>query len=804
MRATERLIQDLRYAGRTLRRDFGFTTFAVLIVGLGIGASATVFSIVNTLLLQPLPFRQPERLVWIANGDTSGMSGQTTQVGYLLDLRAQNVSYSDVAGYFAFYGVGDQLLRGDGEPERLSGVPVSENFFQVLGIQPQLGRLFLHEECQWNGPKAALLSHGLWVRRFNADPSVVGRKLTINDEPVTVAGVLPASFDLATVLAPGSHFDLYVPFPLSAETNRWGNTMAIIARLKPGATVESARAELKVLAPRMTRAHPEWNAFEGHVKPLAERVSGRVRPALLVLACAVGIVMLIVCVNLSNLLLARTAVRQKELAIRTALGAERTRLIRQMLTESVTLSSAGAILGVAFAAAGIGLLARTEAFSIPLLHQVRTDPAVLLFCLAAAVLTGLLFGVAPAVHLPARTLSNALKDSSRGSTGGRTWLRSSLVVAEISLACVLLVGSGLLIRSFLHILDMNLGFRPDNAAAVRVDPDSRVSTRPMRVAYYNEVLRRAREVPGVVSAGLTDTLPLGRNRSWGAGAKGQVYPRGTWPLAYVRVVSDGYLQAMGMALIAGRDVSATDTESNQAVVVVNQTLARTLWPGQNALGQTLMVAGERTVIGVVGDVRHLGVEQPSGLEVYLPIRQIDGVPSLDLVMRTSVPPADLAASVRAALKPVAPNVSGKDFRTLRQIVDRSVSPRRFLVLLLGGFAGFALLLASLGIYGLISYAVSQRTQEFGIRMALGASSPSLQAAILGQTLRLAAIGIGIGVAVSLMLARVLNALLFGVTAADPWTFAAAIVVLAIVAAVAGYLPARHASRIDPAVALRAS
>jgi predicted permease len=805
MRAIDRLVQDLHYAVRTLRRDTGFTTFAVLIVGLGIGASATVFSIVNTLLFQPLPFQQPERLVWIANGDTSGLSGQTTQVGYLLDLRAQNRSYSDVAGYFAFYGAGDQLLRGEGEPERLSGVPVSENFFQVLGIQPQLGRLFLHEECQWHGPKAALLSHGLWVRRFNSDPSVVGRKLTINDEPVTVTGVLPASFDLATVLAPGSHFDLYVPFPLSDETNRWGNTMAIIARLKPGATVESARAELKVLAPRMTRAHPERNGFEGHVKPLAERVSGRARPALLVLACAVGVVMLIVCTNLSNLLLARSAVRQKELAVRTALGAERSRLIRQMLTESVTLSSAGAILGAAFAAGGIYFLARTEAFSIPLLHQVRTDPAVVLFCLAAAVLTGLLFGVAPAVHLPARALSDALKDSSRGSTGGksRTWLRSTLVVAEISFACVLLVGAGLLIRSFLHILDADLGFRPDNAAAVRVDPDTRVSTHPMRVAYYNEVLRRARAVPGVVAAGLTDTIPLGRNRSWGAPAKGQVYPKGTFPIAYVRIVSDGYLRAMGMALIAGRDFSETDTERNEAVVIVNQTLARTLWPGQAAPGQKLMVDGERTVIGVAGDVRHLGVEQAAGLEMYFPIRQFDEVPSLDLVMRTSVPPAGLAASVRSALKPVAPEVGGSDFRTLRQIVDRSVSPRRFLALLLGGFAGFAVLLASLGIYGLISYSVSQRRQEFGIRMALGASPSTLQGAILGQTLRLAAIGIGIGVTVSLMLARALEGLLFGVTAADPWTLAAAIVVLTVVAAVAGYLPARHAARVDPALALRA-
>ena len=802
----DNLLQDLRYAFRTLRHDAGFATFSMLIIALGIGASATVFSLVNTVLLRPLPFKDPEQLVWIANKNTSGLSGQTTQVGHLLDLREQSRSYSDIAGYFAFYGVGDQLLRGDGEPERLSGVPVSENFFQVLGIQPIIGRLFTPEECKWRGPKAVLLSHGLWVRRFNSDAAIAGRKLTINDEPVTVAGVLPASFDLATVLAPGSHFDLYTPFPLSNETNRWGNTMAMIARLKNGATVESARAELKILAPRITRAHPERNDFEGNVKALAEHVSGRVRSALVVLACAVGIVMLIVCANLSNLLLARTAARQKEMAIRTALGADRMRLVRQMLTESLTLSFAGATLGVALAVGGVFFLARTEAFSLPLLRNLRVDPAVLLFSVAAALLTGALFGLAPALHLPVNALPEALKDAHRGSTAGRGRgrLRSTLVVSEIAFACVLLVGSGLLIRSFLHVVDVNLGFRPDHAASVRVDPDSSVSTHPKRVAYYDEVLRRAREIPGVIAAGLTDTLPLGRNRSWGAPAKGQVYPKGKYPTAYVRMVSDDYLRAMGMSLIAGRDFSEADTTASEPVIVVNQTLARTLWPGQDPLGQKMLVNGERRVIGVVGDVRHLALEQGAGLEMYLSVRQIDDAPSLDLVIRTSAAPADLAAAVRSALKPIAPDVSGKDFRILRELVDRSVSPRRFLVLLLGGFAVFALLLASLGIYALISYTVGQRAQEFGIRIALGAPASSLQASIVAHTLLLAAVGIALGIGASFLLARFIAGLLFGVTPADPLTFAAALVVLTAVAAVAGYLPARRASRIDPAIALRSA
>jgi predicted permease len=382
-------------------------------------------------------------------------------VGHLLDLRELNRSFSDLAGYFAFYGVGDNLLIGQGEPERLSGVPVSENFFQVLGVQPQIGRLFTAAECKWHGPRAVLLSHGLWARRFGSDPAIAGRTLTIDDAPVTVAGVLAASFDLASVFAPGSHFDLYFPFPLSAETNRQGNTMAIIGRLKPGVTIGNAQAELKVLAGQIMRAHPERNDFEGKITPLAEHVSGRIRPALLVLASAVGVVMLIVCANLSNLLLARTATRQKEIAIRTALGAGRGRLIRQMLTEGVALSCCGAILGVILAAGGTRILAHLEAIGIPLLGNVRTDATVLAFCLIAAVLTGVVFGLAPALQVPPNTLHDALKDTTRGSTAGRSrnWIRGALVVSEIAFACVLLVGAGLLVRSFLRVIEPSRGLR---------------------------------------------------------------------------------------------------------------------------------------------------------------------------------------------------------------------------------------------------------------------------------------------------------------------------------------------------------
>jgi predicted permease len=800
------MIQDLRYAFRTMRRDAGMTVFVVLIAGFGIGASSTVFSVVNTLLLRPLPFAGPDQLLWIANRDVSGLSGQTTQVGHMVDLRERTQSLSALAGFFAFYGVGDNVLSDGGEPERLNGVPVSDNFFQILGVQPRLGRLFTAEECLWNGPKAVLLSHGLWQRRFASDPSIVGTSVTLNEEPHTIVGILPESFDFGAVFAPGSHFDLYFPFPLSNETNRWGNTMAMIGRLRPGWSAAQAQAELRALGSQISKEHPERNSFEGNVKPLADQVSGRMRLALWVLAGAVGVVMLIVCANLSNLLLARTASRHKEMAIRSALGAGRRRLMVQMLTEGIVLSSAGAALGLVLAIAGTRLLSRSNAVSIPLLGALQTDTPVLVFTLAMAVLTGILFGLAPALQARSAALHDALKDAAKGSTEGRArrWVRSSLVVSEIAFACVLLVGAGLLIRSLIRVLDVDMGFDAARAATIRVDPDRSQDTRERQNAYADEVLRRVNAIPGVEAAGITDALPLGSNRTWGVRAKGVTYERGRGPIAYVRVISDGYFTAMGIPLLKGRDVSEHDGLTSEPVIVINDTMARALWPGQDAIGQIVLGAcsPERRVVGVVGDVRHLALEQAAGNEMYIPMRQC-GDHGWDLVFRSSSSPAALAGAVRVALRPIAPNLTGNDFRTVQQLVDKSVSPRRFLVLLLAGFAAFALVLASLGIYGLISYTVSQRTQEIGIRMAIGASAHEVQTRILLQTLTLAAAGMAIGSVASWALARGASGLLFEISATDPGTFAGMLLVLMTVAAVAGYVPARRASRIDPMLALRA-
>lgn len=800
------LLQDLRYSFRTLRRDAGFTTFAILVVGLGIGASATVFSVVDALLIRPLPFSEPGRLVWIANDGAEGdLSGQTVTVGSHIDLRDQAHSFSDIAAYFAFYGDGDKKMTGAGEPERLTGVPVSQNLFPLLGIQPQLGRIFTAGECQGDLP-VVILSGGFWRTRLASDPHIVGRTLTLNDRAVTVIGVMPSSFDFSSVFAPGSRIDLFVPLPLTAEVDREGNTLSMIGRLKPGVTLQQAQAEASLLSEPIRIRHNRGD-LRFKLSPLEEHVRGRLRPALFVLACAVAVVMLIVCANLSNLQLARTASRRREMAIRIALGAGRGRLIRQLLTESVVLSCAAAVLGLLLAIVGTRVLAHLDALSLPLRESVHVDLGALAFTLLIAVLTGLIFGLLPAFQAPSAAIHDSLKDSNRGSSDGKhhAWVRSTLVVSEIAFACVLLVGAGLLIRSFLRVLDVNLGFRPEKAAAMRVDPSPRYNTRALRNAYFDEVLRLAKSVPGIEAAGLTDVLPLGHNRSWTAGAKDQVYSVAHPPPdEFVRIVSDGYLKSMGIALVAGRDLTPSDDASGKPVMLINETLAHILWPGRSAIGRTMQVDVDREVVGVVGDVRHLALEQGSGCEMYLPIRQTDDYALVDLVVRTSLPPAALAPAVRSAPRHIDPNLPGNEFRTLQQLVDKSVSPRRFVVLLLGGFAAFALVLAALGIYGVVAYAVNQRTHEIGIRMALGASAQDLQARIVLQTLALAAVGMLVGVAASWLLTRALTGLLFGVTATDPVAFLGMLVILTSVAAVAGYLPARRASRIDPMMALRAN
>ncbi len=798
------LAQDLRYAFRGMRRDAAFTAFAILIAGLGIGASSTVFSVVNALLLRPLPFRDPGRLVWIANQEWS------TQVSNFLDFREQNRSFSDLAGWSSG-GTGDWQLMGTGESERVTGVSVTQNLFSLLGVEPVLGRSFTPDECRQRAgaPQAVLLSYGFWQRRFASDPSVVGSKLMFNNRAVTVAGVLPASFDFAALFAPGTPVDIFIPWPLTDETNRRGNTMTMIGRLKPGATVENARPEFTQLAKQMEIQHPppERNPVVPRLTPLDQRINGRVRPALLVLACAVGVVMLIVCANLSNLQLARMGARQKELAMRAALGAGRLRLLRQMLTESIALSCCGAVLGLALAIAGTRVVAHLSAFNLPLLNSVRIDGNALAFTLLAAVLTGVLFGVLPALQAPALAMQDTLKEGGRGLSAGkrRAWLRNGLVVSEIAFASVLLVGAGLLVRSFVRVLDVNLGFEPEHTAVLRVDPSFRISSLAQQNAFLDDMLQRARTVAGVRAAGVSDVLPFAGDRSWQVSAKGHVYPKGQYPPEpYIRMVSDGYFEAAGIRLQAGRVFTEQDRASSERVVIVNQTLARTLWPGLDPIGQEVTQDRGRRVVGVVADVRHEALEKTGGPEMYIPLRQTGDYSAMELVVRTTLPPEAFASGIRAALRPLDPNLPVREVRSLQNFVDKAVSPRRFFVMLLGGFAVFALLLASLGIYAVISYSVNQRVQEIGIRMALGASPADLQRRILLNTFGLASLGLALGMAASRALSNTLGSLLFGVTSGDPVTYVGVGALLIVVAAVAGYIPAWRASRIDPMVALRSN
>lgn len=807
----ETLLQDLRYTVRTLRRDSAFAIFAILIVGLGIGASCTIFSVLNTLLLRPLPFRDPANLVWIKNNpsvDAKNLSGQTIQVNYLRNLRERTKSFSEVGAYFAFYGIGDDKLIGQGEPERFTDVPVSLNFFPMLGVEPMLGRQFTADEASnfqpgtAAQPGAVMLSYALWQRRFNSDPRIVGRTINLNGQLNLIVGVLPASFDFGSVFVPGTKVDLYSPFPMNDQTNRWGNTMAAVARLNPGATLKSAQAETDILARQMNKENPNMNGFDPAISPLAEHVSGTVRPTLILLCSAVGVVMLIVCANLSNLLLARSANRQKEIAIRSALGATKMRLIRQMLTESVVLSCCGALAGLVLAVFGTRMLAHLSGFAIPLLGSVHVDGKALAFTATFALLTGLFFGLVPALHASDKTLYGSLKDATRGSTQGRSraWVRNALVVSEIALACVLVVGAGLLVRSFLRLLDVDLGFHPEHAVALRIDPDRSYDNMDKRIAYFNEALRRAMDIPGVQGAGLSDALPLGSNRTWGAGVKGHDYPRNDYPEAYVRIISDGYFNAMGIPIRKGRDFSSDDGPNSRKVMIINETMARNLFGDQDPLGQVM--DSNAVIVGVVGDVRHLTLEEGSGSEMYLPIRQGSDYASVDMVVRSTLTNSQLGPRLRDVLLPIAPDLAMSNLRPMQSLVDKAVSPRRFVVTLLGGFAAFALILASLGIYAVISYSVSQRTQEIGIRMALGATVGGVQRSVLLQTLRLGAIGMGIGIAASVVFAGAVRSMLFGVNAADPATFAAMLVILTIVAALAGYFPARRASRIDPIIALR--
>jgi predicted permease len=818
--ALDILLQDLRYTFRTLRRDRVFTCIAVLILGLGIGANVAVFSVVNTILLRPLPFPQPQQLAWIATGKAGaiGLSSTTSTVSAFEEFRRHNRSFQDVAAYMAFYGDSDYKLIGHGEPQPVSGVEVSGNFFQTLEVQPIYGRLFTDAESQKGSRPEVVLSNAFWHRQFGSDPSIVGKAITLNKDLVTVMGVLPPNFDFGSVFAPGTKIDIFVPAVMDNLRDD-GHVFAIVGRLKPGVSLAQAQAESNLLFPQLKAMNPSWfDTPTGTITGLKEYVSGKLRRSLMVLWGAVGMILLIVCVNLSNLLIARAATRRKEFALRSALGAGRTRIVRQLLTESFVLSGLGALLGLGFAYGTTTWLSHQGSIALPLLSSITVDRVALAWTVIIAIVTGAIFGLIPALKMSSKNLQDDLKDSSRSMISGRRRdrIRSVLVISEVALACVLLVGAGLLLRSFLHVLDVDLGFEPSRAAAMPADInvsyigldkpgiDKQASAQQQESAAMQEMLKRVEAIPGVEAAGITDNLPLGRNRSWGFAPKGKSYTNADYPDALVYIVTPGYLKAMGMILRSGRDFTWDDRADTQKVMIISETTARTFWPGESPIGRIVKIgSSEKQIIGVIADVHETSVEEQPSPEAYMLVSQ-EQSSGVQLVVRTKLPPAELASSVLSTLRQLNPNQPAAEFRTIQQFVDHATSPRRFFMMLVTVFATLGLILASLGIYGVISYSVTQQTQEIGIRMALGATKERVQLDVLTRTLRMALIGIAAGTIVSLLASQLITSLLFGTKPTDPIIFGGMVLLLSAVAFVAGYIPARRASRINPMIALRSN
>ena len=798
--------QDLRYSARTLRRDPGFALVAVLMLGLGIGANAAVFSIVNQILLRPLPFKNSNELVWIEQSRArSGLSSQTYSVDAYERFRARSRSFTDVSGYFPFSSPDNDKLAANGEAVPITTISVLANFFSVLRVEPAMGRLFAPEETRLGGRPAVLLAYPFWRRQFAGDPQIVGRVINLSGQPVTVIGVLPEQFDFGSVFSPGTSADAFVPI-IPDQMRDWGNTLSLLARLAPGVTTLRAGSEARSIAPELpfNAKHPEWKSgYTATVVGLKEHVSGQLRRALVVLWSAVGFTLLIVCVNLANLLIGRTGARSKELAMRAALGAGRGRLARQLLTESALLTGLGSALGLGIAWAVIAYVAHHGTVALPLLNTVRLDGAALAWTLLVAAASTIAFGLAPAMKMSTRDVQSALKEVGPGMSSGRGHhrLRASLVVSEVALACMLLVGAGLLLRSFLRVLDVDLGFRPMSVAAIKVD-DVGGGNGEKRGAALEDLLTRVQAIPGVELAGVADNLPLERNRSWGLSAKGKQYREGELRGTFVYVITPGYLETMGVRLKKGRAFTWSDRSTTQPVVVINEAAARYLWPGEDAIDRIALINGRDTrVIGVVADVHESSLESTGAWQMYLPVTQAGPVGTY-LVIRSTLPAASIAPNVMRTLRGLNPTQSATQLRPIQASVDRAVSPRRFFMLLVGAFAAFGLLLAALGVYGVISYSVTQRTQEIGIRMALGATASQVRRGILWQTVRLVSMGVMIGAAASAVLSRLIAALLFETAPTDPPAFVGTVILLAGAALAAAIIPARRASRVDPMKALR--
>ena len=799
------LWQDLRYGVRMLLKSPGFTIVAVLALALGIGANTAIFSVVNAVLLRPLPYAKPDELVRVYATDAKkGRNDHPTSFLNFTDWRNENQVFERMA---AFDEASVTLTGGDA-PEQLRNLATSADLFPLLGVQPRLGRYFSAPEEQPGGAPVAVLSHGVWQRRFGSDPNIVGRQITLDGESTTVLGVMPPGFAF-----PLDGFDPEVFSPLDStakiNTERGARYLRVVARLKPTATLTQAQVEMDTIASRQEEQYAANNTGRGiRLVSLFEDTVGVVRPALLVLLGAVGCVLLIACANVANLLLARAAGRSREIAVRTALGASRLRIVRQLLTESLLLSVLGGGLGLLLALWGVDLLVSMIPAGAPRVGEIGLDGWVLCFTMGISILTGVLFGLAPTLQASKLDLHEALKEGSRGSTEGgrRSRVRGALVISEIALSLMLLVGAGLLIKSFQRLRETDPGFRPDNVLALRfVLPETKYETADSQAAFYRQLLERVAASPGVEAVGVVDPLPLsGDNRttSFLIENRPPVAPSDL-PNVNVRKVSPDYLRAMGIPLLKGRAFTKRDSKDAPRVMLVNETLVRRLFPGEDPLGQRVRFGKQSVeIVGVVGDVKHRSLDVESGGEYYVPYLQ-SPEPEMSLLARTMTSdPTSLVAAVRGAVREIDKDLPIANISTMNQFLAVSVAPQRFNTLLLGIFAFAALALASIGIFGVMNYTVTQRTHEIGIRMALGAQTTDVLRLIVMQGMTLALIGVSIGLAGSLAATRLLRSLLYGVSATDPLIFFGVSLLLSIVALLACYIPARRATKVDPLIALR--
>jgi predicted permease len=804
------LSQDMRYGMRMLLRNPAFTAIAVLALALGIGANSAIFSVVNTLLLRPLPYKNPGQLVVIwENATHLGFPKNTPSPANFLDWQKQATLFEGM-GAFAERSFN---LTGVGEPERLDGRRVSANLFDLLGVKPILGRNFVPEDDK-PGTKVALLNETLWKRRFGGDPGVIGRSLSLNGEPYTVVGVLPSSVRLPAF---GNWRDqVWVPlaFPAEEAAARGNHFLEIIGRMKPGVTVPRARAEMETIAARLAQQYPEYNTRIGAVvNPLHEEIVGNMKPALLILLGAVAFVLLIACANVANLLLARAAARHKEIALRLALGADRARLTKQLLVESVMLSMLGAMVGLALAYAGLRLLTQFIPADVAQAEMITIDGKVLLFTLAVALITGLIFGLAPASQAAHFNLNDTLKEGGRDSGAGPRGkrLRSALVIAEVAVSFILLIGAGLLINSFMHLRNLDPGFRADHLLALNVDlSETKYPDNPRRVAFFDEVVRRVQALPGVRSVAVAGNLPFTYNGdSMPIGVEGVPDPPpDQHPDVIYRAVGPGYFSTMGIPLVHGRDFNDQDSLEANLAVVVSEKTAKYYWPNADPIGKRLKNGSTtqegpwRTVVGVVKDVRQNDFIAEPKMQMYFTYRQLRSLMPNALIVRTAIDPLSLATPVRTAIWAVDKDQSVANIDSMEHIVAGAVARQRFSMLLLAIFAGVALVLAAVGIYGVMSYSVAQQTREIGIRMALGAQRSDVLKMTVKQGLRLVGFGLAIGLVAAFILTRVMASLLFGISATDPLTFLIISLVLLAVAMLASYIPSVRAMKVDPMVALR--